>query len=124
MWTYNKYKANQSNQADDTANEEQPVQEEETQAPLEEQEPPSRGGDVEMTEMERIDEPEEVNYQHFGEDTIDENPSNLNLEDLSSIALSMKDALDDGRALVRCQDQLIRQLYRQGKVRSLTTLYP
>ena len=32
-----------------------------------------------MTEVERIEEPEEVNYQHYGEDTIDENPSNLNL---------------------------------------------
>ena len=47
---FNEYKANQTNQADDTANEEQPVQEDETQSPVEEQEPPSRSGDVEMTE--------------------------------------------------------------------------
>lgn len=47
---YNEYKANQDNQADDTANEEQPVQEDETQSPVEEQEPPSSSGDVEMTE--------------------------------------------------------------------------
>jgi len=49
---YNEYKANQDNQADDTANEEQPVQEDETQSPVEEQEPPSQTSNLNSADRE------------------------------------------------------------------------
>ena len=49
---FNEYKANQTNQADDTANEEQPVQEDETQSPVEEQEPPSQTSNLSSADRE------------------------------------------------------------------------
>ena len=49
---YNQYKANQQNQADDTANEEQPVETETTQTPVEEQEPPSQTSNLNSADRE------------------------------------------------------------------------